>query len=310
MHNITNCLICDGTKFLHITSQGDHFSGEKVCLCSNCGMVFLSPRLSNDELDKFYSQNEFSELFRGNSTPDDEIIKARVIRAENKMVLIEGDLGAAPAGDVLEIGCSSGNLLKLIRKSGRGVKGIDPSDSFAKYANEVYNIDVVSGMFPDALGEAKDTTFSIIIMLHVLEHVSDPIEVLKAIHERLCEGGMLIVEVPDVHQAASTRKYLSSNYFQKSHLWDFNENSLRSLLTKCGFEISSSKHYSSVYPSDKNVLFVAIKGEASSDVLPNVSYSNPEFAQKLNSQLKFKLLMGTFVGLFRNLLPGRPGKNH
>ncbi|MCH9049028.1 MAG: methyltransferase domain-containing protein [Proteobacteria bacterium] len=299
MIDIDACVVCGGTDFLTITDRGMHFNGEKVAECRNCGMVFLSPRMTLTELDIFYSQNQFSKEFRGSAAPNETIMAAREERALKKMTLIEKYLEYLPVGPVLEIGCSSGYLLRNLRDKGYQVYGIDPSDGFVQYARDNYKLDVVSGMYPDAMPAEWGKHFAMIIALHVLEHTDDPAYILGSIFEMLAKDGLLALELPDIHRAVSVRKYLHQDYFQKSHIWDFSASTIKILLEKCGFEVYVCDNYSNDPPDDKNVLLIAGNPNSKLTVLEKSNGCQKEFAEKLYRNLKYKLLLGRAVNFLR-----------
>ncbi len=297
MIEVDMCIVCDGREFSVITNRGMHLSGEEVVECRNCGMVHLSPRMTLLELDAFYSQNQFSKKFRGSAIPNESIMAVREQRALKKMTLIEKYFSFLPEGPILEIGCSSGYLLNNIRDKGFKVYGIDPSDGFTQYARDHYKLNVVSGMYPNAVPSEWGREFAVIIALHVLEHTDDPVNVLESIFGMLEEGGLLVLEVPDLNQAVTVRSYLHQNYFQKSHIWDFSTSTIKILLEKCGFDIYVCDNYSDIPPDDKNVLLVAGKGNTNFSIIDKSNRSQKEFADKLYRNLKFKLLLGRIVSL-------------
>lgn len=302
MIKVNQCIVCNGNDFFTITNRGHHFSGEVVVECKGCGMVHLSPRMTLPELEEFYCQNQFSKQFRGSAFPDEKIMAVREQRAQNKMALFEPYLDKIPKGPILEIGCSSGYLLRNIRDKGYEVYGVDPSDGFVQYAKHKYGLSVVSGMFPDAVPIAWGERFAMIIALHVLEHTDDPAFVLESIRDMLLDGGLLVLEVPDVSRAVTVRKYLHHTYFQKSHIWDFSGITIKRLLEKCGFNVFVCENYSDRAPDDKNVLLIAGNQNDKLTPLENTRDNQSDFAKKMYRRLKFKLLVGRIVARLRKTI--------
>ena len=81
----------------------------------------------------------------------------------------------------LEIGCSSGNFLKLISKISIDSIGIDPSTSYVNYASK-QNLKVINDTYPCL--ELENLKFDNIFIFHVIEHVANPIELLVNIKEK------------------------------------------------------------------------------------------------------------------------------
>ena len=295
MIQINECLICGYSNFKFITKRGYHFSGEKVLLCTNCGLVFLTPRMTTEELEDFYQSNRFSKKFRGSEIPTLDMVRYREKRAKRRLMLLAEHLAELPEGPILEIGCSSGNFLRLLSNRGYEVFGIDPSKGFAEYAKKEYGLKVVSGMYPNDLPNEFNGPFAAVAAFHVLEHTSDPLYILKTGFKQLKKGGLLFLEIPDIERVVTHRKYIHHDYFQKSHLWDFSRSTITLLLKSCGFQVCDY-FYEAEPPYDKNILIVARKQGENSKLLggnnDNVLSLTP---QQLLRLLKMKLLLGQLV---------------
>ena len=250
---LAECPLCETSsdQFALVTEEGDRFSGEKAVLCKNCGLVFLNPRMSDAAITEYYLSNTFSEEVRGSSTPTAEALDYRDMRAQRRWRFLK-DVLPTSQKRCLEIGSSSGNFLRILKNHGYDVTGIDPSAGFAEYARS-QGMNSLVGNFPDDLPD--DTPFDMIFMFHVLEHVVDPLAMLKSIRRYLKDDGRFILEYPDV-ALASQRFFLSPTYFQKAHLYDFSEETLAVYFARAGFEIEHTFFEEKVNPYDRNVLLV------------------------------------------------------
>jgi SAM-dependent methyltransferase len=97
-------------------------------------------------------------------------------------------------GRYLDVGCGSGAALGAARALGWQVAGIEMSGAAAakalRFTGEVYTGDVLSAPFPPG-------RFDVVTAFHVLEHVADPVAMLRRMLGWLAPGGLLIVEVPN-----------------------------------------------------------------------------------------------------------------
>ena len=84
--------------------------------------------------------------------------------------------------------------------------------------------------------EIKGKRYDLCTIVHVLEHTYDPLKTLKEINKRLCDGGVLYIEVPNVKTPYG---WLAKNYFILYHLYYFSDSTLELLLKKTGFIIES-----------------------------------------------------------------------
>jgi SAM-dependent methyltransferase len=80
--------------------------------------------------------------------------------------------------------------------------------------------------------EAVPGAFDVITMIHVLEHIVDPVAVLATLRGKLAPGGLLLIEVP--HHPANPFELLIADH--RSH---FTSDSLTRALVAAGYEIVS-----------------------------------------------------------------------
>ena len=81
--------------------------------------------------------------------------------------------------------------------------------------------------------------FGLISLIYVLEHVSNPHELLRNIRKDLTENALLYIEVPDA--IAFSVKPKTDDIFNSCHLWMFDPEALLRLLKICGYDILSLK---------------------------------------------------------------------
>jgi SAM-dependent methyltransferase len=128
---------------------------------------------------------------------------------------------------VLDFGCGFGQFLETCRVFGLQAIGVDRSNARRSGAGvHIFaELDEVSG------------TFDAITLFEVLEHLDDPLAVLKSLRDRLETGGIMIVEVPD---STGVRAIDSRESYYKIHPLDhinaFTPKSLVGILERAGFE--------------------------------------------------------------------------
>lgn len=98
---------------------------------------------------------------------------------------------------VLDIGCGNGSQLSLpLARSGLSVTGIDPDESSIAHATRLSE-DVPSARFLCTSVNEIAETFDVVILSEVLEHVMDPVGLLKSGERRLNPNGLVIVTTPN-----------------------------------------------------------------------------------------------------------------
>ena len=246
-----NCLICNyslhaifSKKIINITSSGNFDISIKVCKC--CGFVSQRKILSPQKLVKYYkSVANYSNS--GNDYNPKEIVKTDV---SSQIKFIKKNLKTKKK--ILQVGSSNGYTLSKLKRYSKSSVGIEPSLQSCQIARKKYNLkNIICKNFEQAY--KKIGKFDIIILTHVLEHLADPLKVLKILFEKLEENGRILIEVPYL----SNHKYLPINYFTFEHLYYFDSNALINLINKSGFEVEGKiqinlKH--KVYPIQRMII--------------------------------------------------------
>ena len=146
-------------------------------------------------------------------------------------------------GLVLDVGCGGGLFLRELGLPQKEMAGLDFSLSAAAVAWASNGVPAVCASLANP--PLRDASCRLITMFHVLEHLFDPGSYLIAARKLLAPDGRLVVQVPN----ASCWQFL---FFGESwngldvprHLIDFRAQDLESLLSECGYEVLSVKHFS------------------------------------------------------------------
>ncbi len=214
----------------------------EVVECQSCRLIRLSPRPRPDQVWRYYPREYWF-------VPAADAV-SRLMESYRRLVLrdhvrfVEKALASSGApGVVLDVGCGGGLFLRLLKERGRRVVGIDFSLAAAGVAWEHNGVPAFCGSLSQApLAEASCAA---ITMFHVLEHLYDPAEYLRAAHALLHPEGRLIVQVPN---ASSWQFLLLGEHWRglevPRHLWNFRVRDLEILLDRCGFEVVRVKHFS------------------------------------------------------------------
>jgi len=181
-------------------------------ICKNCGLVYVEPKMSREELAKFYAE-DYRKIYGGQHSLDAE--KRHAQTAYRLM----------PLGSHLDIGCSTGELLELT-----GGQGIEPSEEYCKIAKN-NGLKVINTTFEEYSGRQ---IFNVITMLNALEHVYSPTEVLKKIYNLLSEEGIVLISVPNV--LSGTLNIPVDAFLSNAHLYNFSAATLGIMMQKCGLK--------------------------------------------------------------------------
>jgi SAM-dependent methyltransferase len=142
-------------------------------------------------------------------------------------------------GRVLDLGCGAGENLETLSKRGWDVFGVEPSPAVA--ARVVERLHVSDDRIVVAAAEQASfapSTFDLVVMSHVLEHLHEPRDVLRHVHDWLAPGGRLLIRVPN---ASSLESRIFGRFWfgldVPRHLAHFTPETLARLLVETGFTV-------------------------------------------------------------------------
>jgi len=138
-------------------------------------------------------------------------------------------------GKILDIGCATGQFLHYMGNRGWDVAGIEPDEKTRERAIAEFDLKV----FPEEqLNVFEKSSFDVISMWHVLEHVSDLNQRVAQLKQLLKPGGTLVIALPNCN-AYDARKYgpFWAGYDVPRHLYHFTQADVDLLFGKYGFKI-------------------------------------------------------------------------
>jgi 2-polyprenyl-3-methyl-5-hydroxy-6-metoxy-1,4-benzoquinol methylase len=112
-------------------------------------------------------------------------------------------LPARPGGKLLDVGCGDGAFLDWMRHLGWSVTGVDPDPRAAEMAQERYGIRVVASGVDTA--NFPPASFDAVTLNHVLEHVLEPVDLLRRCREVVAPGGRIVCVTPNVESLGRRR---------------------------------------------------------------------------------------------------------
>ncbi len=136
---------------------------------------------------------------------------------------------------VVKIGCGNGYFLRsLVNLGFECVEGIEPDEKSVKFASEVLNVNVSKGFVSMDNFCDLPLTCDVIVMLHVIEHLHDPVAFIQKLIEKYPEA-YFFIEVPDVRYEKSHIELSTfSSSLTAQHLFSFSRESLQTLFDKNG----------------------------------------------------------------------------
>lgn len=217
----------------------------RVVQCQNCGLIYVNPKPSEDEIAKFYPDTySWKETLTAESKITilirklEKIYRHHLLHYETSKVV---KVANRKTGKLLDVGCGAGDRVDIFRRLGFDTYGIEPSSS-AEYARghlglNVKQVDLLEANCPDSF-------FDIITLHNVLEHTHNPQKVIRELHRILKEDGIVAIQVPntDCIQFKLFKKRWAAVDVPR-HLYYFNIGFLKKMLGKGNFEIIKIDHF-------------------------------------------------------------------
>lgn len=215
-------------------------TGFGIVRCTVCGLARTDPRPTLEAMLHYYPESYIS-FHHGHPQHGSLALSARWLLRLLYTVRYGPLLSipsAGPAGRALDIGSGSGDLLIELQHRGWEPWGIEPDPKQADASRQRLGLaprQVVATTAEAA--ELPAESFDLVTMAHVLEHVHEPVQVLKKVWTWMRPGGTLRIWIPNIASVES--RVFRSLWFgldTPRHLYHFDPRTLRRLLQMAGFE--------------------------------------------------------------------------
>jgi SAM-dependent methyltransferase len=254
------CPLCESTGPF---TQPEAPSGFQLFDCSSCGMVFLHPLPSDDELSLYYNANYYGEgRKKFFSLLEVAVRQLTMVKWRRLKPFVQR------GQKMLDIGCGRGTMVNLARAEGVEAFGVERNFPHGTPNPHIFYKDLFDCGFPAG-------NFQLVILWHVLEHLAEPSKSLTEIHRIIAPGGYLSLAVPNYGGAQAETS--GKNWFHLDiprHFWQFRPRSLHRMIEQQGFRVVSESTYSFEYDwfgtlqswlnsmlGDANRFFEVLKGE-------------------------------------------------
>jgi len=156
--------------------------------CLNCSGYSLWPKLENWEIQNLYSTNYIEDV-GPDCALDDDSNKARFEKLEVFLKEVRDPIQKY----FLDYGCgATADTVIMAKAMGFHSFGVEVAEKTRLEANRLSGCEIYS---PAEMISGQHR-FDIVFLGDVLEHVSDPISLLKSVHEKLNSGAMIIIQGP------------------------------------------------------------------------------------------------------------------
>lgn len=220
----------------------DEFS-QDYFVCRSCQTLvskfedLQSLETVKDDENDFYGKNYWLE---GSLEFPDIHIRSRNDLSERNLhwlkYLLQYQL---PPAKILEIGCAHGSFVGLLQHMGFNAFGMEMSPWVIDYAKKTFDAVLYQG--PIETANLADVKFDMMVMMDVVEHLSQPVETLKKCLQYLTDEGQFLIQLPCFPSHLNPQQILNKAHpFEQmmiphEHLYLFSQESIQKLFQSLDF---------------------------------------------------------------------------
>ena len=233
--SVDHCALCGGHDFVVVAERDQFGIPLETACCKGCGLVFSLNQLSESSSAIFYSEY-YRRIYEG--------VEQATLDHGYYRRLYGGAVPAVPSFFdasqlVLEIGCGGGWNLLPYKQKGLSHVGFDYDANMIDFGRAGYGLNIFRGGLQEAVAQGVRANY--VILSHVLEHVSDPVEFLIALRKVMAPGAVLRITVPCLDYlrffGGSGTGYEFASNLQNAHNYFFSERTLWMTVRKAGYSV-------------------------------------------------------------------------
>lgn len=230
------CCVCDvpGRRRYDLPPFG-------VVTCPRCGLVFVSPRLRPDALQRVYDDEQYFAGVYGDEGGWSPAMALQRTWTAGRLDLIQSALGRPVRGaSLLEVGCGYGRFLSAARDRGYTVSGVELSrpavEQARKQGLDVHCGQLIEADLPDA---GADGGYDVICAWDTLEHVPDPLAFLTEVRRLLAVDGVFAFSTP--YFSSLPARLLGTRWWTlkpTEHIWHFTPRTHQIVAARAGLAVT------------------------------------------------------------------------
>ena len=245
MSSSVQCPLCASFKLKLLTNQLRFDKRADVYRCLGCDLTFLDQ--ASFKFPKDFYEGDYHQTYLTHVEPDALDPQAYYNKMKKTTEPWAKRIREILTGKeiVLDVGCSTGHLMDLIKDKAAKVYGSELNKEEVEFCRNVLKLDVSDVSLEKRF---KEETFDYIVMIFVLEHIAEPVEFLNHLMKFLKPNGKFIILVPNIQDALVNfyeipefRKF----YYCIEHLYYYNLKTIKQLFDKVGLkgEIKTIQEY-------------------------------------------------------------------
>src|SRR6266403_2145650 len=244
----------------------ENYGKYKRFACAACGLEFWEPREMPDA--RWYER-----IYGGR---DEELMP---LEPGHKYFLEDA---AAPHGELLDVGCGTGNFLAAARDAGYRVTGIELDRNAARFAKERLGLqEVLPLTISEFAAQNPGEKFDLVTFFEVLEHQAAPAEFLRSVKSSLKPRGSIALSVPNRERWLTGPDVLD---YPPNHFLRWNAAALKHFLRAQGFEVLTIREQPAGIVHTAQMINMALRTRMSQSVVSDTPKSFRDVIQMTPNQ--------------------------
>lgn len=219
------CPICGSNEYAKLIpykakSDSPLFRDKNYAKCAVCQAVSMLPMPSDNALGEYYENYWESKgvaklmtLFEAQAKARFAFVSKHIRPKNNTIKILDVGAGYGLVGRIFVEGFPDCNVV---------YDAVELEPSAVKFLKETMNARNVFKSLEDVREE-----YTLIVLAHIIEHFSEPLQYLEQLKERLEESGVILIEVPNQDFI-----YKAKN---EPHLISYSPSTLKNLVERSGY---------------------------------------------------------------------------
>lgn len=181
MDNTVKCLFCDSISYSKTVYENTLFNNKEFeyLMCNSCRLIYINPLPNSDDYNAMYPVSYQGNIVETNTNSYNELFN--IIKKYKT------------CHSILDYGCGNGRFVIEALQNNYNVTGIEYNPELVAHLNnklpkaKFYTIEQFY---------TTNNTYDIIFLSNVLEHLSNPKEIMLKLQKRINAGGLFVLEGP------------------------------------------------------------------------------------------------------------------
>ncbi len=237
------CPMCESDAVRSIAERTYQERRWTLSRCRACGLHFTSPPPTEEDIASFYT-GTFHHLLQTEGATE-AVFGSKFRRYAQT-------LGRhLHAGRVVDVGCSTGLLVRVLRDRGYDAEGVELNPQSAAWGRRHYGVQIHATPLEQCA--YAPASLDALLMTDVLEHMRHPRDYLRQAGRLLKPGGVALVTFPDIRSAESRYQLLWSRWLGRDwiwefrqiplHVWEFTRPTAEACFASAGFRVAEFRRY-------------------------------------------------------------------